>query len=215
MSRGGQVTAEAIRQMLVGLADALRTAQNSLAADAQSGELGGIGYEIPYLDFSFEGEFTSREEQEGQPILALRPRFGASPTTDTTKEITSRVAGRLVSVPPHGGSPTPLLDIRLVEEGERLVLALRLTNAAGEVLSGTQVALQVDDDVTERLTGRRPSTEERLNLLAIQVIRTDGDGRGRVGLNPGALEDGARVVVHAEARGATARIIVSDPGGVA
>ena len=110
MSRGGQVTAEAVRQMLVELADALRTAQHALSADASSGEGGGgrMGYEIPYLDFSFEVEFTSKEGEGGvAPILALRPRFGPSPTTDTTKEITSQVSGRLVSVPPMTGSRRP------------------------------------------------------------------------------------------------------------
>lgn len=215
MSRGSQVTAEAIRQMLVGLAEALRTAQNSLATEARSGELGGVGYEIPYLDFAFEVEFTSQEEEEGNPVVVLRPRFGPSPTTNATKEITSRVAGRLVSVPPHGGKPAPRLDLRLQEVGKDLVLLIQLTNTAGEILAGAPVALEVDVETTERLTGRRPAADERLSLLATQMTRTDDEGQGRVKLDRASLSHGVRVVVRAEARGASARIVISDPGEVA
>ena len=216
MSRGGQVTAEAVRQMLVGLADALRTAQDTLSADASSGEGGGgrMGYEIPYLDFSFEVEFSSKEGEGGAaPILALRPRFGSSPTTDTTKEITSQVSGRLVSVPPHDGKPAPLLDLRLEGEGDGSILAVELTNLAGEIMSGVPVALELDLEMTERLMGRSPDAEERLTLLGTQVVRTDAAGRARVPLTPSVLGEGGRVVVRAEARGASARIVVTHAGG--
>lgn len=215
MSRGSKVTAEAIRQMLVGLAEALRTAQNSLTTEARSAELGGVGYEIPYLDFAFEVEFTSREAEEGNPVVELRPRYGSPPMTNDAKEITSRVAGRLVSVPPHGGKPAPRLDLRLQEVGKDLLLLIQLTNAAGELLAGVPVALEVDVETTERLTGRRPAAEERLSLLETQVTRTDDDGQGRVKLDRASLNHGARVVVRAEARGASARIVISDPGEVA
>lgn len=209
MSRGGQVTAEAVRHMLVGLADALRTAQETLSSDARGGDGGGRGYDIPYLDFAFEVEFTSREGEDSTPILALRPRFGVGTSSSTTKDVTSRVSGRLVSVPPHGGRPAPRLDLRLRGEGNSLELEIELTNTAGEALVGVLVALEVDADMTERLTGRLPDSEERLSLLASQAVRTDAEGRARVPILQQGLAPEHRIVIRGEAVGSSARIIVA------
>jgi hypothetical protein len=206
MSRGGRVTAEAVREMLVGLADALRTAQETLADSGRGGDPDSPAYAIPWLEFSFDVEFSSREEAAGSPLLTLRPRAGGA---HTATEISSRVSGRLVSVPRHGGRPAPLLELRPVDGEDGRSVEVALANSAGEVLAGARVALEVDADMTERLTGTPPAAELRLGLLAAQTVRTDAGGHARVVVNAHRLASGQRVVLRAEAEGATARIVIA------
>jgi hypothetical protein len=207
MSRSRRVTAEAVREMLVGLADALRTAQETLSDSGRGGDASGPAYAIPSLDFSFHVEFSSREETPGgAPLLMLRPRPGG---THTTTEVSSRISGRLVSVPRHGGRPAPLLELRAMDDEAGRSVEVALANTAGEVLAGAQVALEVDADMTERLTGKLPSADLRLGLLSAQIVRTDAGGHAHVAVDASRLATGERVVLRAEAEGVSARIVIA------
>lgn len=209
MSRGGQIAADAVRDMLVGLADALRTAQDTLSEAGRISE-GGMGYEIPYLDFSFEVEFseqTSNQPESTLPILKLFPRTSSSGGLNRETDITSRISGRLVSTPTHGGRPAALLEMVLVTSEGGPVLDILLSNTAGERLTEAIIELQVDADMTERLMGFRPTPAQRLELFSSQTVLTDEQGNVRLPLSTGAL-GGKQVVVKAESQGAVTRLIV-------
>ncbi|WP_404297031.1 hypothetical protein [Halomonas sp.] len=208
MSRGGQIAADAVRDMLVGLADALRTAQDTLSEAGRISE-GGMGYEIPYLDFTFEVEFseqTSNQPSTAAPILKLFPRTSSSGGNRET-DITSRISGRLVSTPTHGGRPAALLEMALVHNADGPAIDILLSNTAGERLTDAFIELQVDVDMTERLIGFRPTPTQRLALLPSQTVLTDEQGYVQLSLSTGSL-GGKSVVVKAEAQGAVTRLIV-------
>jgi hypothetical protein len=209
MSRGGQIAADAVRDMLVGLADALRTAQDTLSEAGRISE-GGMGYEIPYLDFTFEVEFseqTSNQPDTSLPVLKLFPRMSSSGGLNRETDITSRISGRLVSTPSHGGRPAALLEMVLVQNVDGPALDILLSNTAGERLTEAFIELQVDADMTERLIGFRPTPNQRLALLSSQTVLTDDQGYVQLPLSIGSL-GGKQVVVKAEAQGAVTRLIV-------
>lgn len=209
MSRGGQIAADAVRDMLVGLADALRTAQDTLSEAGRISE-GGMGYEIPYLDFTFEVEFSeqvSNQPSTVAPLLKLFPRTSSSGGLNRETEITSRISGRLVSTPTHGGRPAALLEMALVHDEHGPAIDILLSNTAGERLTEAFIELQVDADMTERLIGFRPTPTQRLALLTSQTVLTDDQGYVRLPLSIGSLR-GKQVVVKAEAQGAMTRLIV-------
>lgn len=210
MSGGGQVAADAVRDMLVGLADALRMAQDTLSEAGRVSDA-RLGYEIPYLDFTFEVEFseqTARETSAGHlPLLKLAPRAGSSLVARQATEVTSRISGRLVATPSHGGRPAALLELSLVAAEQGPAIEIQLGNTAGELLGDALVELQVDVEMTERLTGSRPEAGLRLEVLATQIALTNDRGVARVPVEMARLQ-GQRLVVKAESQGAMARMIL-------
>lgn len=209
MSRGGQIAADAVRDMLVGLADALRTAQDTLSEAGRISE-GGMGYEIPYLDFTFEVEFseeTTNRSNNAATLLKLFPRTSSSGGLNRETDISSRISGRLVSTPTHGGRPAALLEMALGHSDDGQFIDILLSNTAGERLSEAYIELQVDADMTERLIGFRPTPAQRLALLSSQMVLTDDQGYAQLSLHTVPLS-GKQVVVKAEAQGAVTRLIV-------
>ncbi|SDO70361.1 hypothetical protein SAMN04487957_11058 [Halomonas shengliensis] len=216
MSKGGEVVADAVREMLLGLADALDDAQSTLSETARTSDT-GHGYEIPYLDFTFEVEFSEEQSQgDRPPRIALLPkarRAGGEGERET--RISSSISGRLATVPVQGGRPETLLDLTLKPVDGRprqWRLGVAVSNLAGERLPGVPVSLQVDAAMTEQLLGHRPSAEQRLGLLTTQRLTTGVEGGAELVIDTASLR-GRRVVVQVEARGAIGRVIL--PGEAA
>ncbi|WFM72883.1 hypothetical protein [Halomonas sp. CKK8] len=210
MSKGGQVAADAIRDMLLGLADAMQDAQGTLSEAARTSDA-GHGYEIPYLDFVFEVEFSEETEASQPTRLRLLPkaRRQADEAGRETR-VTSSISGRLATVPAHGGRPETLLDLSLsAVEGRasRQRLDIQVSSMAGERLGGVPVSLQVDVEMTERLLGYRPSAQQRLSLLPSQRLTTREDGSAHLAVELSSLR-GRQVVVQVESRGAIGRLLL-------
>ncbi|NAW35740.1 hypothetical protein [Halomonas alimentaria] len=216
MSKGGEVVADAVREMLLGLADALDDAQSTLSETARTSDA-GHGYEIPYLDFTFEVEFSEEESQgDRPPRIALLPKARrARDDVERETRISSSISGRLATVPVQGGRPETLLDLTLLPvDGRRRQwrLGIEVSNLAGERLPGVPVALQVDAAMTEQMLDHRPSAEQRLGLLKTQRLITGVEGGAELIIDTAVLR-GQRVVVQVEARGAIGRVIL--PGEAA
>lgn len=210
MSQGGEIAADAVRDMLVGLADALQDAQGTLTEAARTGD-GGHGYEIPYLDFAFEVEFSEESEANRPTRLRLLPKARRHvDETERETRITSSISGRLATVPAQGGRPETLLDLDVspVEgRARRERLDILVSSMAGERLGGVSVSLQVDVEMTERLLGYRPTAQQRLSLLPSQRLTTREDGSARLVVELAALR-GKQVVVQVESRGAIGRVLL-------
>lgn len=210
MSKGGQVAADAIRDMLLGLADAMQDAQGTLSEAARTSDA-GHGYEIPYLDFVFEVEFSEETEASQPTRLRLLPKARRQ-VDEAGREtrVTSSISGRLATVPAHGGRPETLLDLSLsAVEGRasRQRLDIQVSSMAGERLGGVPVSLQVDVEMTERLLGYRPSAQQRLSLLPSQRLTTREDGSAHLAVELSSLR-GRQVVVQVESRGAIGRLLL-------
>ncbi|MEQ6889434.1 hypothetical protein ABE957_12190 [Halomonas sp. CS7] len=210
MSQGGEIAADAVRDMLVGLADALQDAQGTLTEAARTSDA-GHGYEIPYLDFAFEVEFSEESEANQPTRLRLLPKARRH-LDDAGREtrITSSISGRLATVPAHGGRPETLLDLGLSDmEGRarRQRLDIQVSSMAGERLGGVPVSLQVDVEMTERLLGYRPSAEQRLSILPSQRLTTSEDGSAHLVVELASLRR-KQVVVQVESRGAIGRVLL-------
>lgn len=210
MSQGGQIAADAVRDMLVGLADALQDAQGTLSETARTGD-SEHGYEIPYLDFVFEVEFTEETETNQPPRLTLLPRARrAQDESERETRITSSIAGRLATVPSHGGRPETLLDLGLSAVAGRAReqrLDILVSSMDGERLGGVPVSLQVDIEMTERLFGYRPSAQQRLSVLPSQRLTTRQDGSTHLIATLSPLR-GKQVVVQVESKGAIGRVLL-------
>lgn len=210
MSQGGQIAADAVRDMLVGLADALQDAQGTLSEAARTGDA-GHGYEIPYLDFAFEVEFHEETQADQPTRLRLLPKARRDhQEAGRETRITSSISGRLATVPSHGGRPETLLDLDVsAVEGraKRERLDIRVSSMAGEQLGGVPVSLQVDVEMTERLLGYRPSAQQRLSLLSSQRLTTREDGSAHLVIDLASLR-GKQVVVQVESRGSIGRVLL-------
>ncbi|MDX1465853.1 MAG: hypothetical protein R3215_09165 [Halomonas sp.] len=208
MSQGGQIAADAVRDMLVGLADALQDAQGTLTEAARTGDA-GLGYEIPYLDFAFEVEFSEEAEADRPTRLRLLPKARRDHReTERETRVTSSISGRLATVPARGGRPETLLDLAVTAvEGRarRQRLEVLVSSMAGERLGGVPVSLQVDVEMTERLLGYRPTAQQRLSLLSSQRLTTREDGRTDLVVDLASLR-GKQVIVQVESQGAIGRI---------
>ncbi|MBB3183261.1 hypothetical protein FHR95_000802 [Halomonas fontilapidosi] len=210
MSQGGQIAADAVRDMLVGLADALQDAQGTLSEAARTGDA-GHGYEIPYLDFAFEVEFHEEAEANQPTRLRLLPKARRDhQETGRETRISSSISGRLATVPSHGGRPETLLDLDVsAVEGraKRERLDIQVSSMAGEQQGGVPVSLQVDVEMTEQLLGYRPSAQQRLSLLSSQRLTTREDGSAHLVIDLASLR-GKQVVVQVESRGAIGRVLL-------
>lgn len=213
MSKGGQLVTDSVRDMLLGLADALDDAQTTLMESARVSDA-GHGFSIPHLDFTFEVEFAEEAQADtSQPArMRLLPKTRrASDESERELRISSSISGRLASVPVQGGQPETLLDLELQDvegaPGKRRLI-VRLSNTAAERLASVPVSLQVDSDMTERLKEPRPTSKERLGLLRTQRLTTDANGRAELVIDVAPLGS-RKLVVQVEARGAIGRVILT------
>jgi hypothetical protein len=161
-----KVTAQGIQDMLTALTDALGSSQahlSSMAAfDAAGREL--PRYHIPHLDFTFDIEAS----QSSQPGVG----FMMGPRQSSSVETSAKISGRIVSIPPNAGLPK--IEI-LVELAPQKVI-VTLINDAGEMMTNTQISVEIDSELTVQAGGTQPTSNQKASVFIAQQYLTDVGG---------------------------------------
>ncbi|MCC5835670.1 MAG: hypothetical protein JJU20_13125 [Opitutales bacterium] len=178
LNKGQNLINGTIDQYLVGIADGLRKAQEELSQIhvSRPGE-SPITYHIPSLEFELKMAFEMEEQETSNPSVArlasvasipqpqrvemLQPKIRAIPlnpgNTSSSESFeasaASTIKGRFVSVPANGGSPLPVLNLRLRDTGKKteVEVVAQVLNTLGEALEGTEVEFNVDRDYSAYL----------------------------------------------------------------
>lgn len=203
----GRLIADTLESVLVGLAESLREAQEELSATPPLDRFGRPLpiYQVPHLDFELDFRLRTEEKTGG----GMRLYFAPVASGETSREITSRITGRFVAVPPGGGLPLPVLTIATRSAGSDRVLTLTAANDAGELLAGATVEINVDRDASVALSAAAGVAAPRLNAVAFDTAApvTDDAGQATVTVSLGAaLQRAAVIVIAAELGTETVRI---------
>ena len=216
MASDAKLVADSLEEMLVSIAEGVREAQEALDGLAPFDAFGRPvpGYFIPHLDFELLVDIETETNSEGRPIfkvMAARGLLGGggSSTSNTKSHTTSRIAGRLVAIPPGEGLPVPQLVLTAEKTGVgETTLTIRATNTAGELLAGQRIELNIDEEASKALSrGASPTLPEA--RLKEAVLVTDEDGRAATTLvvsDGGA--SGRQLLVVAQLGIATARVMI-------
>ena len=217
MASDAKLVADSLEEMLVSIAEGVREAQEALDGLAPFDSFGRPvpGYFIPHLDFELLVDIETETNSQGRPIfkvMAARGLFGGgggSSTSNTKAHTTSRIAGRLVAIPPGEGLPVPqlVLTAEKTDVGET-ALTIRASNTAGELLAGQRIELNIDEEASKALSrGASPTLPEA--RLTEAVLVTDEQGRAATTLvvsDGGA--SGRQLLVVAQLGIATARVMI-------
>lgn len=205
----GNFIADTLESVLVGMAESLREAQEELNSIAP---LDGFGrpapqYRIPHLDFEVGFQLKSETRSSGGVRLFFAPvRNGES-----SKEVTSRITGRFVAVPPGEGMPVPQLAADITSAGNRRTVTLTATTSAGEVLTGADIELNLDREASVGLSKAAGVSSPRLSAVSLDraVVQTDASGMAVAEVQlGGALQTAAVVVLVAELGFETLRLVI-------
>ncbi|GGB86503.1 hypothetical protein GCM10011352_10500 [Marinobacterium zhoushanense] len=205
----GRFIADTLESVLVGMAESLREAQEELNSIPP---LDGYGrpapqYRIPHLDFEVGFRLKSETHNSGGVRLIFAPVVSG----EASKEVTSRITGRFVAVPPGEGMPVPRLMTEIDAEGDQRILKLTATTSAGEVLAGADIELNLDVDASTGLSQAAGVDSPRLSAVTLEraVVQTDtsGGATARVQLGP-TLQRAAVIVLVAELGYETLRIVI-------
>ncbi|WP_137127336.1 hypothetical protein [Roseomonas sp. HF4] len=198
-----------IGQLLVAIADGVRDAQEALSAAPPVDAFGRPtpSYHLPQLDFELRVEIETRSTGSGRAMMLVMP------ASSSTSSVSSVVSGRLVAVPPGQGLPLPVVELTAQRRTARQhELAVVAANSAGELLAGATVEINIDLEMSRRLSeveGVR-ITGAGSTRIAQPVLVTDEAGRAATLLDIDArLPAQAVLVLTAEAGSAVARLSVT------
>lgn len=207
----GQFISDTIESVLVGMAESLRDAQEALTQSAPLDQYGRPlpQYHIPHLDFEIGFELESETKAGGGMRLFFKPV-----TTQSSRDVTTKLTGRFVSVPAGEGLPLPVLNAQSTAlSTTEHDLAVRVTNSAGEVLQGVAVEINFDERQSEALSLASGESEPRLGngvILQSAVPMTDENGwavtRVTLGNN---VSRSAQIVLTAEVGSEQTLIVLS------
>ncbi|WP_028671786.1 hypothetical protein [Saccharospirillum impatiens] len=205
----GNFIADTLESILVGMAESLREAQEELNSIAP---LDGYGrpapqYRIPHLDFEVGFQLTSETRTDG----GIRLFFAPAKSGETSKEVTSRITGRFIAVPPGEGMPVPRLTAEIQSTGNRRTVTLAATTSAGEVLTGADIELNLDRDASLGLSAAAGVSSPRLSAVSLDraVLQTDASGLAVAEVQlGGSLQTAAVVVLVAELGFETLRLVI-------
>jgi hypothetical protein len=217
MASDAKLVADSLEEMLVSIAEGVREAQEALDGLAPFDSFGRAvpGYFIPHLDFELLVDIETETNSQGRPIFkvsAARNIFGGgggSSTSNTKSHTTSRIAGRLVAIPPGEGLPVPQLILTADKTGAgETLLTVRASNNAGEILAGQRIELNIDEEASKALSrGASPTLPEA--RLKEAVLVTDDQGQATTTLVVGdGGNSGRQLLVVAQLGIATARVMV-------
>lgn len=203
----GRFIADTLESILVGMAESLREAQEELNATPP---LDGFGrpapqFRIPHMDF----EIGFRLEAEQKQGSGARLIFHPVQSSEASREVTSKITGRFVAVPPGEGLPLPILTGEVRGTGNARELAITVANNAGELLAGADVELNIDAAASTALSAAAGVPAPRLNNVTFgsAVVTSDGSGVATTSVTFGAqLQRQAVVVVTAEMGPETIRL---------
>lgn len=216
MASDAKLVADSLEEMLVSIAEGVREAQEALDGLSPFDSFGRPvpGYFIPHLDFELLVDIETETNSQGRPIfkvMAARNIFGGggSSTSNTKSHTTSRIAGRLVAIPPGEGLPVPQLVLTAEKTGAgETLLTVRASNNAGELLAGQRIELNIDEEASKALSrGASPTLPEA--RLKEAVLVTDDQGQATTTLVVGdGGNSGRQLLVVAQLGIATARVMV-------
>ncbi|MBM9593570.1 hypothetical protein [Roseitranquillus sediminis] len=196
----GAFIADTLESLIVGMAESLREAQEELSATPP---LDGFGrpvpqYRIPYLDFEIGFRLVTETKSSG----GMRLIFAPVTSSEAAREVTSRITGRFVSIPPGEGLPLPVLSAQITGSGAERELRVTAATTAGELLAGAEVQLNVEVAASTALSQAAGITNPRIAGevgFGAAVLTTGEDGTAITTITFGAgLQSNARVVVTAE-----------------
>ena len=216
MASDAKLVADSLEEMLVSIAEGVREAQEALDGLAPFDAFGRPvpGYFIPHLDFELLVDIETETNSQGRPIfkvMAARDIFGGggSSTSNTKSHTTSRIAGRLVAIPPGEGLPVPqlVLTAEKVDSGVTR-LTVRAANTAGELLAGQRIELNIDEEASKALSrGANPTLPEARLKEAVLVTDEQGQAATTLTVSDGGAS-GRQLLVVAQLGIATARVMV-------
>ncbi len=153
MSNDSRFVSESLEALLVSIADGVREAQDALSdvppLDAYGRPM--PSYHLPHLDFEVKVDMETVTTGGGLMLLRLNPLGGGG--SNTTRDISSTISGRLVAIPPGEGLPVPLLVISSVREtARRHRIQITAMNSAGEILAGEGIELNINMDASRKLS---------------------------------------------------------------
>jgi hypothetical protein len=207
MSDDGKFIADTLESVIVGMAESLREAQEELSEAAPLDAYGRPvpQYRIPHLDFEIGFKLVTDTKSGG----GMRVLFG--PTNDRMRDVTSTISGRFVAVPPGEGLPLPVLTLEITGTGNTRDVMVTAATSAGELLSGAQVELNIDQAASTALSATAGVAAPRLDgqvRFGRAVVDTRDTGTAETTLTFGAsLQRAAVVVVTAELGGETVRVL--------
>lgn len=217
MASDAKLVADSLEEMLVSIAEGVREAQEALDGLAPFDSFGRPvpGYFIPHLDFELLVDIETETNSQGRPIFkvsAARNIFGGgggSSTSNTKSHTTSRIAGRLVAIPPGEGLPVPQLVLTAEKTGAgETTLTIRASNTAGELLAGQRIELNIDEEASKALSrGASPTLPEARLREAVLVTDEQGQAATTLVVSDGG-NSGRQLLVVAQLGIATARVMV-------
>lgn len=217
MASDAKLVADSLEEMLVSIAEGVREAQEALDGLAPFDTFGRPvpGYFIPHLDFELLVDIETETNSQGRPIFkvsAARNIFGGgggSSTSNTKSHTTSRIAGRLVAIPPGEGLPVPQLILTAEKTGAgETLLTVRASNNAGEILAGQRIELNIDEEASKALSrGASPTLPEARLREAVLVTDEQGQAATTLVVSDGG-NSGRQLLVVAQLGIATARVMV-------
>lgn len=217
MASDAKLVADSLEEMLVSIAEGVREAQEALDGLAPFDSFGRPvpGYFIPHLDFELLVDIETETNSQGRPIFkvsAARNIFGGgggSSTSSTKSHTTSRIAGRLVAIPPGEGLPVPQLILTAERTGAgETLLTVRASNNAGEILAGQRIELNIDEEASKALSrGASPTLPEARLREAVLVTDEQGQAATTLVVSDGG-NSGRQLLVVAQLGIATARVMI-------
>lgn len=205
----GRFIADTLETVIVGLADSLTEAQEQLSSAPALDSFGRPNpqYRLPYLDFEIGFRLVTQTTQDGRRAFLF---FKPTSSSSSTSEVTSKISGRFVAIPPGEGLPLPVLSLTVTGTGTTRELMLQAANTSGEALSGASVQLNVDVAMSQALSTTAGVPDPRIvgNVtLASAVLTTDPLGQASTEVTLGAqLRTGAVVLITAELGNTMTRI---------
>ena len=213
MSDENRFVSESIEELLVALATGVREAQEALNESQPFDAFGRAlpTYHIPYLDFDVAAKMVTQRQENGRTIMRLVLSKTSAGSTQSNNEVSSKVSGRFVAVPPGEGLPIPALRLTIEESGDAsLRINVLLTNSAGEQLAGKRVELNMDPAATKKLTEVNGSTFDAFRTgtqLGEAILVTDENGEAYTTLRiDGGEKKETILVVTARAGTTTASV---------
>ncbi len=169
----GRFIADTLETVIVGIADSLTEAQEQMSAVPP---LDGFGrpvpqYRLPYLDFEIGFRLVTQTTQDGRRAFLF---FKPTSSSTSNNEVTSRISGRFVAIPPGDGMPLPVLSLTVTGSGATRQLMLQAGNTSGEALAGATVQLNVDVATSQALSATAGVPDPRIlgNVTFVSAILT-------------------------------------------
>lgn len=181
MSDNNKEVAESLEELLISIADGVREAQNSLSSAPPIDVYGRPvpTYHMPYLDFEVQVDMETVTTESGGSRLRIGLSKG-NRSSATTNEISSKISGRLVAIPPGEGVPIPALNLFSEKISARKhKISLSATNSAGEVLTGQAVELNINLPASQQLSelnGITLTTTRKGTNVHDAILITDENG---------------------------------------